>query len=112
MKRRDVIRSVAASGIVSTAVGTAAGLRRQPGGALAATDLDAVRVVRDGDVVRTVADPDEAELDRLFTDLGDDESLVTPEECCYYECKSECAYCDYPPGCTDDCCCGWRDDSC
>lgn len=112
MKRRDVIRSVAASGIVSIAAGTAAGLQTGPGGPMRAPDLDSLRVVRDGDVVRTVVDPDEAQIDRLFDDLAENESLVTPEECCYYECKSQCAYCDYPPGCTDNCCCDWRDDSC
>lgn len=112
MKRRDVIRSVAASGIVGVTAGTAAGRQARPGGGVTAADLDAVRVARDGDVVRTVEDPSESDLDRLFADLGDDESVVTPEECCLYECKSQCRYCDYPPGCTDNCCCGWRDDSC
>lgn len=112
MQRRQVIKGVAASGLVSVGAGVAAGQHTTPGGATGAADLDYVQVARDGAVVRTVADPSEADLDRLFARLGDDESLVTPQECCYYECQSECAYCDYPPGCTDDCCCDYRDGSC
>ncbi len=48
----------------------------------------------------------------MVSELDANEIPVTPQECCYYECQSECAYCDYPPGCTDYCCCGWQDDSC
>jgi hypothetical protein len=103
MKRRDVIRSVAASGIVSITAGTAAGLETRPSGPVSATDLDAVRVVRDGDVVRTVTDPADSELDQLLSNLDDDESLLTPEECCLEECREDCAYCEYG-------CCDWKYD--
>lgn len=112
MQRRKLLKTIAAGGLMSAGVGTVAGRPAGNAGGISAADLDAVHVARDGDVVATLRDPTTAQLERLFAEMGDDEGLVTPEECCLYECKTQCAYCDYPPGCTDDCCCGWMDDSC
>lgn len=111
MQRRKLLKTIAAGGLMSAGVGTVAG-RPAGSGGISAADLDAVHLAHDGDVVATLRDPSTSQIERLFAEMGEDEGLVTPEECCLYECKSQCDYCDYPPGCTDDCCCDWMDDSC
>ena len=112
MQRRKLLKTIAAGGLLSAGVGTAAGRPAANSGAISVDDLSAVHVTRDGEVVATLSNPSSPQVKRLFAEMGDDEGLVTPQKCCLYECKSQCAYCDYPPGCTDDCCCGWEDDSC
>jgi hypothetical protein len=112
MQRRKLLKTIAAGGLMSAGVGTVAGKPAGSVGGISAADLDAVHVARASDVVATLRDPTTTQLERLFAEMGDDEGLMTPEECCYYECQSQCDYCDYPPGCTTNCCCDAMYDDC
>jgi hypothetical protein len=103
MQRRELIKGVAAGGLASVAVGTASASHTTHKFSTAPSELDAINVVRDGETVESVENPTKADLDALRTSLSPRESLVTPQECCFYECSSDCAYCEYG-------CCGYEEE--
>ncbi|UPV74159.1 hypothetical protein M0R89_16665 [Halorussus limi] len=88
MKRRQLLKGVGASGVASLAVGSAAA--RRPNSRVTDDDLDVLRVVRDGDVVRTFEDPSVEDLDRIHEQVEDDDRLVNQDDCCIAKCESDC----------------------
>lgn len=112
MKRRKMLKTIAAGGIASLGVQPAAG--RIPVTRQRSTDeLDVLHVVRDGNVVRSVENPTSVGLKRLQESLSDEEfitaSLVEPT--CIVYCKEDCYQacptrrCDYENDCLHDSSC-------
>lgn len=95
MKRRQILKGIAASGLVSVGAGTASGM--QTASRISVGQLDALHVERNGETVAVVENPTQAEFDRLDAELAEDERLVTPDGCCASKCKYDC-----PTDC--DCC--------
>lgn len=91
MNRRQVLKGIASGSALAVGIGTATG--RRPPSERTAGDLDAVQVVRGDRVVRTVADPDDDDLARLWDEIGDDEYVSTPDDCEIVECCSDCYDC-------------------
>lgn len=103
MKRRQILASIATTSLLGA--GVAAG-RSVPSASVANANVDGIRVVRDGDVVETVANPSPDEIQRLLIESNEDEELYTSSDCCVKECLEDCYGCD---------CCMWGcscDDGC
>jgi len=91
MNRRQVLKGVAAGSALGVGIGTASG--RPSPSERTPDDLDAIRVVRGDEVVRTVESPTEEDLSRLWDELGGDERLRTTDDCEIVECCSDCYNC-------------------
>lgn len=104
MKRRNLLRNVAASSAVAITAGTAAG--RSSGRVADLTQLDQLHVVQNGDVVASVENPGREDVRRLEATLGDGQHLASPEDDCFTYCCEDCPlHCDTCGcGCTDSCC--------
>lgn len=89
MKRRQLLKGIGASGAATLAVGSAAA-RRPSAGQVTDEELDVLRVVRDGEVVRTFEDPSVEDLDEIHAQVADDEQLVNQDDCCVAKCESDC----------------------
>ncbi|WP_128475720.1 twin-arginine translocation signal domain-containing protein [Halorussus pelagicus] len=90
MNRRQLLKGIGASGAASLAVGTAAAGRRRTDLQVTDDDLDVLRVVRDGDVVRTFENPSVEDLDSIHAQVADEEQLINQDDCCIAECESDC----------------------
>lgn len=88
MNRRQVLKGIGAGGMASVAVGSAAA--RRPNTRVSDQDLDALKVVRDGEVVRTYDDPSVEDIGRIQSELGENDRLLDTDDCCIAECKSDC----------------------
>src|SRR6056297_139131 len=94
MKRRQLLKGVAASSAISLGIGSVTAETRPT--VESAENLDEVHVAdADGKVVRTVENPTDADLDRLRTETSAAEQLVSPE--CTTKCKDDCTL-------RNDCC--------
>lgn len=91
MNRRQLLKGIAAGSALTVSFGTAAGRQTTAGKTVA--DLTEVHVVRDGERVRRVENPDEDDLSRLWSEIGEQEQLTTSDDCDIVECCSDCYNC-------------------
>ncbi|MFC4450408.1 hypothetical protein [Halorussus aquaticus] len=91
MKRRQLVKSVAAGSVL----GLGSGIASAEPVLIDPEDLDAIHVVRDGERVRTVENPTMQEFDRLHDEISEDEQVVTPDGTCFPKCCQDC-----PPDCS------------
>ncbi|WP_135826022.1 solute carrier organic anion transporter [Halorussus ruber] len=108
MKRRNLLKGIAASSVLSTGL---AGASSRPGAKPTAIDkYDRLRIVSDGKTVGTVENPTWETVKEVETTLDDDQTLVTPDDECTAFCRSncDCSPCAY--GCYD--CCDPADSIC
>lgn len=89
MKRRQLLKGIGSAGAAGVAVGSAAA-RRPNAAEVTDEDLEVLRVLRDGEVVRTFEDPSVEELDRIHEQVADDEELVNQDDCCVARCQAYC----------------------
>ncbi|PSP76557.1 hypothetical protein BRC81_13165 [Halobacteriales archaeon QS_1_68_20] len=95
MKRRRVIRGIAATGAIGSTAGLAAG--NQIGQPTDISAYDHLKVVRGDETVRTIDDPSWETVREVELELDEDEELVGPECHCVTYCCNECS-------CSDGCC--------
>lgn len=108
MQRRKLLKTIAVGGVVSMGAETVAGIRPTPK-QRSIDEFDVLYVLRDGESVRSVENPTDAELRQLQESLGSDEvivdSLVEPN--CITYCKADCDVacegkdCQYSKTCAD-----------
>lgn len=121
MQRRRLLGTIAAGGFVGGLTIFAANAETTPDGTSTDTarprqvpveNLDALRVVRDGEVLRTVGNPTDESFRRLQESLGSGERIVDTQSACMTYCKEDCdvfcsdTECHYSHTCeTDKYCC-------
>lgn len=99
MKRRQLVKSVAAGSVLGLTTGIAGAEPVQ----VDPEDLDAIHISRDGERVKTVENPTREDFDQLHAEAGEDEQVVTPDDTCYPKCCQDCpATCS---GCACACYC-------
>lgn len=101
MRRRQVLKTLAASSVISIGAGTAAGKRI--GGATDVRQFDALHVVSGGETVGTLSNPTWEDVRRVETELDDDQQLVTPDAECTAYCESNCPCYPCVYGCSNCC---------
>lgn len=104
MKRRRVLKTLAASSVATVGVGTAGARSVTPTSTL---DYDTLHVTRGDEIVDSVDDPSWADVRRLETDLADDQQLVSPTGSCITYCCEDCPY-----TCSSGCACGCTSPCC
>lgn len=101
MKRRHVIKGVAAGGVMGVGL---AGAAHEP--AYTAGDVsqyEYLRIERDGETVGRIVDPTWETVQAVDADLDDDAALVTPDEECVAFCESNCPCYPCLVGCFNCC---------
>lgn len=102
MKRRNLLKGIAASGTLSMGVAGAAG---KPN--VHRADIEQVDRVflKDGNrVIDTVENPTWDDVKQLNSDATDDQQVVSSDDTCYEYCRSNCSmYCTCAYAC-DNCC--------
>ncbi|MFC7080120.1 hypothetical protein [Halorussus caseinilyticus] len=101
MKRRNLLKGIAASSVLGTGVTSAA---LEPGVQVKAIDqYDRLRIVSDGETVGTVESPTWEKVREVEATLDDDQTLVTPDDECTAFCASNCPCEPCAVGCFDCC---------
>lgn len=101
MRRRQVLKTLAASSVTTVGAGTAAATR--VGGATDVERVDALHVVSGGETVGTLPDPTWEDVRRVEAELDDDQQLVTPDGNCTAFCESNCPCYPCAYGCSNCC---------
>lgn len=104
MKRRQLLKTIAAGGTATVGVGTAAGKRGTF--RTSVQDFGVIHVVGDDEIVRTIEDPTWDDVRRLESGLDDSQQLVSPRGDCIVFCCDDCPWdCDQCAcDCTSSCC--------
>lgn len=108
MKRRNLLKGIAASSVVGAGMASAsadAGVKRRD-----VQQFDRLRIVRDGRTVGTVEGPTWDAVRDVQASLDEDQRLVTPDDTCVAFCESNCPCKPCMVGCFD--CCNPAEDKC
>ena len=91
MKRRNLLKGVAASSVATTGAVGASGASLEPDVKLGTVEeYDRLRVVSDGETVDTVESPTWEKVKAAESNLDADQRLVSPDEDCVAACESNC----------------------
>lgn len=103
MRRRKLLKSIAAGSALSLGMSAGAGAVQ-----LDHEDLDGLQVVRDGTVLERVENPTDEDFRRLDAMAGSDDVLMNFETECITYCKTDCDVacegedtCQYQKTCAD-----------
>lgn len=101
MKRRNLLKGIAASSFIGTSVASGSS---KPGVKLGEVEqYDQLRVVDGRGTVRTIENPTWEAVQNVEASLDDDQRLVTPDEDCVATCESNCPCKPCLVGCFDCC---------
>jgi len=108
MKRRTLLKGIAASSFIGTG---AASANVEPGVKLGAVEeYDRLRIVDGDGTVDTVENPTWETVQDVEATLDDDQRLVTPDEDCVATCEANCPCRPCLVGCFD--CCNPEESKC
>lgn len=108
MKRRNILKGIAASSVVGTSVASAS---LEPGVKLGTVEkYDQLKIVKDGETVDTVESPTWEKVGEVEADLDSDQHLVSPDDECVAKCESNCTCTNCLVGCFD--CCNPSENKC